>query len=402
MRPLLVRLHRWFGIATALFLFVAGVTGAVIAWHNELDAALNPSFFRSATRGIPQTPLALARQIEAADPRLVVTYLPLHVEPGSTLVVGVAARTNPQTTKPYELGFNQVAIDPVAGSIQGRREWGAASLALPNLIPFLYKLHYSLFLQVHGGIDLGRWLMGIVGIVWMFDCAIALVLAFPSAKTWRKSFAFRVRRRGYALTFDLHRSGGVWLWLVLMTMAVTSISMNLAKPVVRPIVSWFSPLGSTPFTSPDGHRPVQPGESVLNREQMVGIAAAAARREGIVMPPGAMLYAPRLAAYGVGYFKARNDVSRRGLGDPWLYWDARTGAPAGGRIPGRGSAGDLFVEAQFPLHSGRVAGLAGRIVISVTGVAVAVLSATGLLIWLKKARARRAPGLIGRPQSSVR
>jgi uncharacterized iron-regulated membrane protein len=35
MRPLFVLLHRWLGIGTALFLFVAGLTGAVIAWDHS-------------------------------------------------------------------------------------------------------------------------------------------------------------------------------------------------------------------------------------------------------------------------------------------------------------------------------------------------------------------------------
>ena len=51
MRRQLVRLHRWFGVATALFLFVAGLTGAIIAWDHELDAALNPSFYQARTAG---------------------------------------------------------------------------------------------------------------------------------------------------------------------------------------------------------------------------------------------------------------------------------------------------------------------------------------------------------------
>ncbi|MGS0743339.1 PepSY domain-containing protein [Glaciimonas sp. GG7] len=53
-----------------------------------------------------------------------------------------------------------------------------------------------------------------------------------------------------------------------------------------------------------------------------------------------------------------------------------------------GSAGDIFMQAQFPLHSGRILGLTGRILISVMGAVVALLSATGLLIWLRKRRAR--------------
>ena len=71
---------------------------------------------------------------------------------------------------------------------------------------------------------------------------IALALSFPSFKAWRKSLAFRVRRGGYALTFDLHRSGGVWVWGLLAVIALTSVSLNLGTPVVRPVVALFSKL----------------------------------------------------------------------------------------------------------------------------------------------------------------
>jgi len=96
-----------------------------------------------------------------------------------------------------------------------------------------------------------------------------------------------------------------------------------------------------------------------------------------------------LNTYGVGYFEPGNDHGDAGLGNAWLFWNAQTGKPVGAQIPGRGSAGDIFMQAQFPLHSGRIIGLTGRILVSITGVVVAMLSATGLLIWLKKARARR-------------
>jgi uncharacterized iron-regulated membrane protein len=34
--------HRWLGLAIATFLFVSGLTGAVISWDRELDRVLNP------------------------------------------------------------------------------------------------------------------------------------------------------------------------------------------------------------------------------------------------------------------------------------------------------------------------------------------------------------------------
>lgn len=62
-------------------------------------------------------------------------------------------------------------------------------------------------------------------------------------------------------------------------------------------------------------------------------------------------------------------------------------------MAGEGTAGDIFLQLQFPLHSGEIAGLAGRIVICVTGILVAALSVTGVLVWARKRRARAAKTL---------
>lgn len=389
MRPVMVRLHRWLGVATALFLFVSGLTGAIIAWDHEIDAWLNPAFFHARTEGPALPPLELARRVEAADPRVEVTYMPLGVEPGHTAQMMVMPRTNPATHAPFDVAYNQIAVDPATGQVQAQRMWGAVSLARIDLMPFLYKLHYTLHLPFVGGIDVGTWLLGIVGILWFFDSGIALLLSFPSVKAWRKSFAFRVKRGGYALTFDLHRSGGVWIWGLLLMMALTSISMNLSEPVVRPVVSAFSKLSPSFLDNPALVRAGAPGQPLATREQILQKAAQDAQRENLTQPMGALYYAPMFKAYGIGFFAPGHDHGDMGLGNAWLYYNAQTGALAGSTIPGRGSAGDIFMQAQFPLHSGRIVGIGGRILVSAVGIAVAVLSMTGLMIWVRKRAARR-------------
>jgi uncharacterized iron-regulated membrane protein len=71
----------------------------------------------------------------------------------------------------------------------------------------------------------------------------------------------------------------------------------------------------------------------------------------------------------------------------------------GAQVPGAGSAGDIVMQAMFPLHSGRIIGIAGRILMSLMGVAVATLSVTGVLIWMRKRRAAMtaAGRIAGRP-----
>lgn len=400
MRASLVLLHRWFGLFIAMFLFVSGLTGAVISWDHEIDEWLNPQLFEARSEGAAQTPQALAAQLEARDPRLQVGFMPLYTEPGHSFGVSVNPRIDPATGKAYELDFNQIALDPVTGEEQGRRMWGEVSLSRENLMPFLYKLHYSLHIPDGFGVELGILLFGIVAIVWTLDAFIALWLSFPSWRGWRKSFAFRWKHGGYKLNFDLHRSGGVWIWGLLLILAVTSVSMNLNVQVTRPLVELFSPLTPSPFAS---RTPVsldeqkQPG---ISRVEAVDLARAEAARLGLEKPAGGLFYSPEFDVYGVGFYTAENDHGDGGLGNSWLYLDGQSGALAGTQIPGTGSAGDIFMQAQFPLHSGRIFGMPGRILVSLLGLAVAMLSLTGIVIWAKKRRSRvlndqrrRHPGL---------
>ncbi|PNO75433.1 PepSY-associated TM helix domain-containing protein [Burkholderia cenocepacia] len=144
------RLHRWFGLAIALFLFVAGLTGALIAWDHELDAALNPDFYIARSGAAPLAPLELAARIEAADPRVQVTYLPLAVEPGHTLQAGVMPRTDPATgQRMHSVSARSPSIRHRCGA--GPPRMGRAVARALDLMPFIYRLHYSLFLPCTAG-----------------------------------------------------------------------------------------------------------------------------------------------------------------------------------------------------------------------------------------------------------
>lgn len=389
MRSLLVLLHRWFGLFIAVFLFVSGLTGALISWDHQIDEWLNPQLFEARSPGPGQDPLLLAEQLEARDPRLQVSFMPLALEPGHALQLFIDPRLDPATGKAYQLGFNQLGVDPVTAEIQGRRMWGALSLSRENLLPFLYKLHYSLHIPDAFGLELGIWLLGLVAMVWCLDCLVALWLSFPSARSWRKSFAFRWRQGGYRLNFDLHRSGGVWLWALLLILAVSSVSMNLERQVMRPLVERFSPLSPSPFAS---RTPVTLDQQIvprIDRREAIAAAEVEARRLGWQAPAGALFHSAEFGVYGVSFFAPGADHGEAGLGNPWLYIDSQSGALAGAHIPGSGSAGDIFLQAQFPLHSGRILGLPGRILVSLLGLAVAGLSLTGVVIWVRKRRSRR-------------
>jgi uncharacterized iron-regulated membrane protein len=403
-RALIGRLHRYAGLATAIFLAVAGLTGSVIAFYHELDEWLNPELLRVAAAGNTMPPLALAERIERDHPRLFVTWLPLDHVPGHSVELGVAPRIDPVSGTPHALGFDQLFVDPASGAVLGERQWGACCLERKHLLPFLYSVHYSLHLPG----DWGIWLMGIVGLVWIVDCFLGFYLTLPPRARSRlegaddaalldgnggRSFwqrwqpAWRIKRSAGAsrLNFDLHRAGGLWFWGLLLIMAVSSVSFNLHEEIFEPVVNAVSPLTPSPFDTREERTPDELIEPRFSLAAILKNARHEARSRGWTDAASGIFYNPLYGIYGVRF--GRDHAP--GMGNAWLYFDGASGEPLGAHVPGEGSAGDIFHQLQYPLHSGQVLGLAGRILISITGLAVAMLSITGVIIWARKRRAHR-------------
>ncbi len=418
-RSLFVILHRWFGLLIAAFLIMSGLTGAIISWDHELDDLLNPHLMEATSQGTAIPALDLVSQIEARHPQVRVSFVPLLVEPGESLAFGVDPRVDPQTGKLYEPGYNQIFVDPVTGAELGKRDWGAVwPITSENLVSFLYVLHYSLHIPEMWGIDhWGMWLMGIIAIIWTLDCFIGFYLTLPSrrrqaaisrslpdqdedqleasagaAKTWWQRWkpAWRVRNKNgaYKLNFDLHRAGGLWTWGLLFILAFTAFSLNLYREVFFPVMSAVSQVTPGPF---DVKAPAELNKPIIPQLTFVEVtrrAAAEATKRGWKEPVGSIFYSQEFGIYGVQFFHAGEDHGTAGVGPASIYYDGVDGSYLGDMQPWKGTAADIFVQMQFPLHSGRILGLPGRILISVMGLVVAMLSVTGVYVWWRKSRAR--------------
>lgn len=411
MRHALTVLHRWVGLAIAGFLVVSGLTGAVISWDHELDEALNPHLTFVESTGPARDPLELAAAIEARDPRVRVSYVPLVVEPGHAFAFGTDPRRDPATGRLSEPGYNQVFVDPATGAERGRREWGAAwPITGETFVSFLYVLHYSLHIPAFWGIELwGMWLLGGVALIWTVDCFVGFYLTLPPRRRpdparpaavtrqlargfrarWRPAWLIKTSGSPYRIAFDLHRAFGLWAWALLLMLAFTAFSLNLYREVFYPVMATVSEVTPTPFDLRAPADPRAPIDPRVGYAPIIAAAEAEARHRGWDEPAGAAFYSQEYGIYGVGFFAAGDDHGAAGVGPPYLYYDGADGRLLGQREPWVGTAADIFVQAQFPLHSGRILGLPGRILVSVMGLVVAALSVTGVIVWARKRRARR-------------
>ncbi len=177
MRATLVKLHRYVGLSVALFLVVAGLTGSVLAFQTEIDGWLNPRLFKSETPGRSLLLSMVVSRIEAAVPGASVRGITMLGNKHGSLRVSLAGRGE------EPIAQDEIFVDGATRQILGGRLWGAARFDRAHLIPFLYKLHYSLHLPGSWGI----WLMGGVALAWMLDCLVGFYLTLPRGKPfWKK------------------------------------------------------------------------------------------------------------------------------------------------------------------------------------------------------------------------
>ena len=405
MRALFTLLHRWVGLFIAAFLFVAAVTGTIIAWDGELDRLLNPHLFGADAQGEAIPAVELARRVEAEHPQVIVTYLPLHVPPGQAQPIFVTPKVDPATGRRYDLDWNQLVLDPVTGEEIGRRDWGRVwPITRENLISFLYTLHSSLHVPPMWGIDhWGDWLMGGIAILWTLDCFVGFYLTLPPGarsgrrqaprpspgvwwRRWAPAWKIKTGASAYRLNFDIHRAFGLWTWGLLFILAFTSFALNLHREIFYPVLSSFAETSPSAY---DSRRPRTGGEGTLDMADILPLAEAEGQRRGWAEPVGAISYSASFGIYNPRFYGPGDDHGP-GFGPNRLYIDDRTGEIAGDYLPGTGTPADIFVQLQCPLHSGRILGTAGRIIVSVMGIVIAALSVTGAVIWYRKRSARTA------------
>lgn len=371
MRKYVVFLHRWVGLAVLAFIAIAAITGTIIAFDDELDRVLNDDWYFVQPQGqhMPMDQLVPIAQTFAEHSR--VTFVRMDPDPARSYHFYLS--TKPANGEGKMIRHN-VFVDPYTGKILGGRENGEFGLDKRHLIPFLVKFHYTLFLG-----DFGKFLMGIAALLWLLDHFGAVYLSFPSLKNWRKSFQFRWREVGHKLNFDMHRSGSMWILPVLLALSLSSVYLNL-NPQFKWVVGQFSPVTKTECAC---HVDIKAGW--LPQSSSWDGAIHLAQQNKPELTPSAVTFLPDTGRLIVS-MRGPEDLADNGMTK--IYVNATNGKLLHIHNRSQETAADTFLAWQLPLHSGRVFGITGQIIILLSGIVITVICVTGFLIYAKKAKAR--------------
>lgn len=396
---LLVAVHRWAGLAIALVLVVAGLTGAVLPYQRELSAMAAPEVWRVSppAAGAPLlSGVALMQRVEAQTGG-VVRYMRL--DPDGRYAQAVFLGPKPGGPK---LGFGEVAADPYTGEIRKRIRYGDISQGAVNLMPFVMGLHYSLAAG-----SLGNTAFGIAALIWTLECLLGLTVTLPKRvardaasvagwfRRWGPAWRVRSGAGSTALMFDLHRALGLWLLPVMLVFAWSGVAFNLDQ-VHAPVQKLFGarglyrpPVNAAPDVGPE----MSPEQAVAHGRALMDLEAA--RRGFAVRAPYAITWSP--SVHAIGYYARTSLDGPTKDGSTLIWFDAASGRELEFRPPYGTTAADALDKATRMLHAGGLFGWPYRVFVSLFGLAVAGTAGVGCWLWLRRTATGSRRRLAGSP-----
>ena len=392
-RKLVVWLHRWVGLAMALFLVIEGVTGAMLAFRGPLTRVFDPALF-AAPPSPGARPLDLATLIERAEqlePRARFQwFLPLDVD--GVALVGMVPRDPHAARLPdFDADFGYLALDPWTGAPMRRLSGGLYTHGvLPNVMPLVYDLHKTLAVG-----EAGAWVLAVVALLWTLDCVGGLYLTFPLAlarfwQRWKSAWAIKWRARWPRVNHDLHRATSLWLWAVLLVFAWSSVALVDKLTVYEHVMGGL--LGPSSY---DGARPPTPqakGPPALDWHAALArggqLASDIANREHFALrESNSLWYLADSREYMIRFRTARVFPADRDL---IFNFNADTGALGERHGSASGTSSDIALAwlVSFHMITDPFDYTAFRAAIVVVGLLLAVISVTGVIVWWHKHRAR--------------
>jgi len=373
-RKLWLSVHLWLGLSLGLFLAIIGLTGSVLVFWQEIDHTLNPGFFQTPTSSSQLKPLdEMIVAAEAAAPlgwESIWLYAPQQNNDNYIFQFYYPNASPP----PEQAESLEIAVDPYTAKVTGKRVFYHAWNPLKHcFVGFFLKLHYALFLG-----EAGVTIVGILAILFIISVLSGLILWWPLTGNWRRVFIIKRRASVERFNHDLHQTAGFYSLIVLLAVLMSGVYFNLPNQF-RWLVECFSPL-----------TPEAQASTTLSTTPAI-LETALQQAQPFYQGGTAQYYSFSGGEQGLmtACFKDIQELQPYVLTSRCLVFSRANGKFMQIIDPEQGSAGDVFMQWQWPLHSGQAFGWTGRILVFLSGLACPVLFVTGVIRWLQKRRAKR-------------
>ncbi len=356
LRALWLQVHKWIGLTLAVLIIPISLTGSALVWHDWLDEQLEPQ--RHEALGQAALPPSAYTEAAAAglgpDERLT----SLRFSPEGAPVVAVASKPPTEGGRPERIN---TYLDPRDASVIERAS------ANDGVVRVLHVLHGSM--MIPGG--WGRPIVGWVGAFMFVSCLTGIWLWWPLSGSVASGLKWKRRNTTNA---NLHYLTGFWVLIPLAMLSFTGAWISFPR-----VFSAFE--SGPPPQGPGG--PGGPGGPplALDAPQTPIDAAVAAARP---LAEGELV--------AIDWPTDRSPewtIDFAADGPPVEVKVADADATATALPPGPPPPESL-ARTMRRWHDGTGMGAVWQTVIFVGGIIPALLSVTGIVIWWRARKRRRA------------
>lgn len=374
-RKLWLKVHLYIGLFAGAVFVLIGLAGSLSVFKPEIDSVLNPAL-KKIQGYSSQSPYRSLDEIAAAAKAVIPTQgkpyafvFPNQPDEAFSVTYSLPAPA------PGQSEWRLVSVNPYNARVMGQRlMFDTGNPWRGSLTSFFVRFHYTLALG-----ETGKTFVGIVALFLLFSVLTGLILWWPSPGKLRQALTIKARASTERLNFDLHKTFGFYFSMALIVILFSGIYLVFPSYMAG-LVELFSHLKSDPvkLISEPGGQPLP-----------IGLAQVTAMTDKR-FPDGEykMIIFPQDQHGFYRVVKRAPQEINRTRSRRMLWIDQYSGKIMQERDPITDAAGDVFLQWLYPLHNGEAFGVAGRIIIVITGLVPLLLYVTGVIRWLQKRKAK--------------
>jgi uncharacterized iron-regulated membrane protein len=202
------------------------------------------------------------------------------------------------------------------------------------------------------------------------NIVFGLKLAWPRAGTWRKVLIPKAVANPTARLYGLHRALGLWIGVPMLILVLAGVSLRFDAD----IESALGVVQAEPAGAPMGD---------------VGISPARAMDLALARYPGSTVTALELPEEEKRWYRVRVNAPgevHRLYGTTTVFLSAVNGAVLLEYPASTAPFARWLYDLLYPLHTGEVGGLPGRLLVVALGLLLMTSGIFGVLLWFKRSR----------------
>lgn len=201
-------LHLWLGLISGLIVFIVALTGSILVFEEEIDAFINPEFYKVSIIGTRKLPVDLyLNSIEKQYGITVLDRIQTYQDPARTVII---SGTN--ADKKVQI----FSVDPYTGKVLA---------TIPEKSRF-----FSVILDLHRHLilgEVGKFITGCSCLVFVFMLISGLILWWPKKiKNLKQRLTIKWSASFKRVNWDFHSNFGFYSFLFLLIISLTGLTWS--------------------------------------------------------------------------------------------------------------------------------------------------------------------------------